>query len=200
MPKVVDHDQRRVEVVDALLDFIAHEGYAAVTSRSFARHLGVSNGTLWRYFSDKDDLLTTAYKAVVDQTNQRAEDATSGLRGLAAVDALLSVLLPLDDVAKREARVVVSFWGAMVSEANASDGRPRAELTDWQHRLEAMLDEGVRLGELRPDTPVSLVASMLISYTISAQLEYLFAGDEGAEVMATTVREIVGIFRAPAED
>lgn len=193
MPKIVDHAERRAEVVEGLLDLIAREGYSAVTSRSLARHLGVSNGTLWRYFRDKEELLESAYRAVVEQTNARADGALEGLRGLAAVRALMDALLPLTPVSQREARVVVSFWGAAVA-AVPAPGSTRAELIDWEARLQAMLEQAVADGELVPDAPVALITTMLLSYTVNAQIELVFKGEPATLGMADAIDRILAQF------
>lgn len=190
MPKIVDHAERRAEVVEVLLDLIAQEGYAAVSSRSLAKRLGVSNGALWRYFRDKEELLEAAYRAVVEQTNARAQELLSGLRGLAAVRVLIDALLPLTPISQREARVVVSFWGACVA-TTPIPGSGRAELLDWERSLSGMLQQAVADGELDEDAPIQLMTTMLLSYTVNAQLEFVFQGAEATRGMAATVERFL---------
>ncbi|MGB6015410.1 MAG: helix-turn-helix domain-containing protein, partial [Nodosilinea sp.] len=47
MPKIVDHDQYRREILDQCFDLFAEKGYAALTMRQIAQELGVSTGTLY---------------------------------------------------------------------------------------------------------------------------------------------------------
>ena len=51
MPKVVDHDQRRVELVQATWRIIAREGIERATMRGIAAEAGFANGALKPYFS-----------------------------------------------------------------------------------------------------------------------------------------------------
>ncbi|NLZ97477.1 MAG: TetR family transcriptional regulator, partial [Micrococcus sp.] len=50
MPKIVDHEQRRRELAQAIWSIIALRGLSAVTLRSVAAEAGVSMGTVQHYF------------------------------------------------------------------------------------------------------------------------------------------------------
>jgi len=56
MPKIVDHDRYRQELLSRCLDVIAEKGYATITMRQIAAGLGVSTGTLYHYFPSKEQL------------------------------------------------------------------------------------------------------------------------------------------------
>jgi TetR/AcrR family transcriptional regulator len=54
-------EARPGELLDAALDLFVEKGYAATKAEEVARHAGVSKGTLFLYFSSKEEL----FKAVV---------------------------------------------------------------------------------------------------------------------------------------
>ncbi len=56
MPKVVDHDQYRKELLQGSMALFAERGYGSVTMRQIAKELGVATGTLYRYFPSKEGL------------------------------------------------------------------------------------------------------------------------------------------------
>ena len=56
MPKIVDHDERREELLEPCLGLFARKGFHAISMREIARHLGVTTGTLYHYFEGKLDL------------------------------------------------------------------------------------------------------------------------------------------------
>ncbi|PKQ31767.1 MAG: TetR family transcriptional regulator [Actinobacteria bacterium HGW-Actinobacteria-2] len=193
MPKVVDHAQRRRDIVDALLELIASEGMAAATSRSLASHLGVSNGALWRYFKDKDDLLGATYQTVLDKSNQRVAEAIAGRSGIDAVLAMIETFFPLTPELQDEAKVVLAFWGvAAMNPTQASHGNP--EMVQWSDEFASLLAEAVAAGELRPDTPVAALGAILLSVATNAQVEYVFQNEDGAARMAD-VRRLLESFR-----
>ena len=57
MPKVVDHDQRRRELLEATAAVIAAEGIEAATVRRIAREVGCTTGLVTHYFAEKDELV-----------------------------------------------------------------------------------------------------------------------------------------------
>jgi AcrR family transcriptional regulator len=194
MPKVVDHVQRRAEIVDALLDLIAKEGMAAATSRSLASHLGVSNGALWRYFKDKDDLLRATYQTVLDKSNHRVIEAIAGRSGTEAVLAMIETFFPQTPELQDEAKVVLAFWGvAAMNTVQARHGNP--EMLQWSDEFTVLLNQAVAAGELRPDTPTEALGNILMSVGTNAQVEYVFRGDDGAGRMGE-VRQLLAAFRA----
>ncbi|PMB08315.1 TetR family transcriptional regulator [Fischerella thermalis CCMEE 5328] len=67
MPKIVDHEQYRKELLMKSFDLFAQKGYAAITMRDIAKELGVSTGTLYHYFSNKKALFL---QLVEEQTRQ----------------------------------------------------------------------------------------------------------------------------------
>ena len=56
MPKVVDADQYRKELLYQCLDLFAEKGFANVTIRQIAKALGISTGALYHYFPSKESL------------------------------------------------------------------------------------------------------------------------------------------------
>ena len=56
MPKIVDANRYRQELLSKCFDLFAERGYANVTTRQIAKELGVSTGTLYHYFPNKQAL------------------------------------------------------------------------------------------------------------------------------------------------
>lgn len=53
MPKVVDLEKQRKEILFKSFDLFAQKGYANVTTRQLCQEVGVSTGALYHYFSSK---------------------------------------------------------------------------------------------------------------------------------------------------
>lgn len=193
MPKVVDYAKRRIEIVDALLELIAQEGMGAATSRALANHLGVSNGALWRYFKDKDDLLAATYQTVLDKSNRRVVEAIAGRSGTDAVLAMMETFFPQTPELQDEAKVVLAFWGvAAMNTVQARHGNP--EMVEWSDEFAILLNQAVVAGELRPETPTEALGNILMSVGTNAQVDYVFRGEDGAGRMAE-VRQLIDSFR-----
>ena len=55
MPKIVNHDDYREELLDRSFEHFARKGYE-ITLRELARELNVSTGTLYHYFPSKKEI------------------------------------------------------------------------------------------------------------------------------------------------
>jgi AcrR family transcriptional regulator len=73
-PKYVDHDQYRRELLHQCFELVAERGYSAITMRQLAAHLGVSMGTLYHYFKDKQALFEQLVEEIARQ-NAPPQDA-----------------------------------------------------------------------------------------------------------------------------
>jgi len=69
---------RRDQILDAATRVFAQKGFSRATTREVAREAGVSEGTIYNYFEDKDALLM-AILDVLNETERRAEDFEEGL-------------------------------------------------------------------------------------------------------------------------
>ncbi|MEB3148056.1 MAG: TetR/AcrR family transcriptional regulator [Sphaerospermopsis sp.] len=67
MPKIVDHEQYRKELLGKCFDLFADKGYGAITMRQIANGLGVSTGTLYHYFPSKQAL----FEQLVEEISQQ---------------------------------------------------------------------------------------------------------------------------------
>jgi len=56
MPKIVDKEAKRRQIMDAALALFLKKGYKSVTTREIAASAGVSKGILYDYFNNKEDL------------------------------------------------------------------------------------------------------------------------------------------------
>ena len=67
MPKIVDHNQKRLEIFDASFDVFAKQGYAALSMRQLAKSLGVTTGTLYHYFPSKTSLFYSLFHRLQEE-------------------------------------------------------------------------------------------------------------------------------------
>ncbi|WP_415855870.1 TetR/AcrR family transcriptional regulator [Sinomonas sp. G460-2] len=169
MPKIVDHDQRRVELVDATWRIIAERGLDGATMRDIAAEAGFANGALKPYFPTKDRLLDFAFEHIFDQTNRRMRASTEGLSGLAALRAYCHEILPLDEEKVSEARVAIAFWQKALRDPAKAAVHERS-MEQWRVALAELLEEtGLRQGVGLGDA-VGAIMDLVLGAQITATL------------------------------
>ena len=69
---------RREQIIEAATRIFAQKGFRRSTTREVARAAGVSEGTIYNYFEDKDALLLAILDRL-NETERRAEDFEEGM-------------------------------------------------------------------------------------------------------------------------
>jgi len=69
---------RREQILEAATRVFAEKGFRRATTREVAREAGVSEGTIYNYFEDKDALLVAILDGL-NETERRAEDFEEGM-------------------------------------------------------------------------------------------------------------------------
>ncbi len=169
MPKLVDHEARRREILEVTWRIIATRGADAATMRGIAREAGYANGALAHYFAGKDALVEAAYVHVFDRTNDRIREATAGLRGLAALRAFLVEVLPTTDTTRLEARIVLPFWSRTVGDGRSAELNDRA-MQRWRGEIRELLRQGREDGEVTVATADDVVAEHLLAMAMGMQV------------------------------
>jgi AcrR family transcriptional regulator len=196
MPKIVDWDEKRDEILSATGRVIARDGIAGATIRAIAREANCSRGILGHYFADKEDILGSALLQCHRRVAARMDAATAGLAGLAALRATMLEALPLDDERDLEAQIEISFWGRALGNAELRDLQ-HTEFDRWCRRLHRHLEEAAELGELRPDYDVDLATHQLVVLVDGLSAERVLYPDRvGAPRQVEMLDRLLTAFRA----
>ncbi|MFF4417571.1 TetR/AcrR family transcriptional regulator [Streptosporangium sp. NPDC001559] len=128
MPKIVDHEQRRDELVRAVWEVISREGIEGATVRKVAEAAGVSVGGLRHYFDNQRGLLVFAAYAIGRSVTARvAGHLHADLPGLERAQLMLEELLPLDD----NRRVEADVWLACLVRSRVEESLAESRGTAW---------------------------------------------------------------------
>jgi AcrR family transcriptional regulator len=176
VPKIVDHDERRLELVDATWRIIARLGIEGATMREIALEAGFANGALKPYFPTKDTLLTFAFRHVFNRTNERIREVTAGKAGIEALRAFCVEVLPLDAERVNEARIVVPFWQKAINDPEKA-AIHRESMDQWHAAILGHLAEARTQGDVGAAVDDSAVAGHLLNMLLGAQIAAALAPD-----------------------
>jgi AcrR family transcriptional regulator len=195
MPKIVNSDERRDEILSATWRVIARDGIAKATIRAIAREAHCSAGILAHYFDDKADILGSALMLSHRRVAARMDAGAAGLTGLDALRVVMLEALPLDDERDIEAQIEISFWGRALGSSELRTMQ-HAEFDRFADRLRAHLSEAGKLGELRDSVDIDLAAHQLLVLIdgLSAQ-RVLYPGRVTAARQRQMLSELLDSFR-----
>lgn len=148
MPRQVNPADRLTLIHDAVIAIAVESGFAAVTIRAVAQHIGASTSAVTHYLSGRDELLREAIRREIGLLQANAERATAGLDDAAALRAFIEwAVLTRDEQSHR-------LWLALVLGAG-TDPVLREELDRfnawWSQQIQR------RVNGLRPAEPELLV-------------------------------------------
>lgn len=135
MPKIVDHDERRRVIVEALWRVVARDGAHEVSVRHVAAEAGMPKSSIGHYVGTMPQLMGLA----VDQLVQENTEYLLSLDLLSLdADKAAEVLYTLVPVSERR-RHMSGVWLLLASQAGADP-----EFAEVLHRLNASVAEGLR--------------------------------------------------------
>lgn len=137
-------DFRRSEILDAALKLFGKKGFAETRMDDVAEKAKVAKGTLYLYFSSKEEIYEAAVLQAIEEQRERIREALEGVTGTAS---RLRVLL----------QIRMSFWETQpnVYRMLVTLGRERSHRKQTHTLLQAtvrelvgIFEEGVKAGEI----------------------------------------------------
>jgi AcrR family transcriptional regulator len=107
VPKVVDHEQRRSEIVAAVWRIAGDRGLEAVSLGEVAAAAGVSKGLVQHYFRSRDEMLLYAAGELRTAMQRRVAARLDGTPP--TLRSILAALLPSDADSRTDALVANAF-------------------------------------------------------------------------------------------
>ncbi|MFJ4013453.1 TetR/AcrR family transcriptional regulator [Streptomyces sp. NPDC090026] len=113
MPRQVDREARREQILDAAVRVFARQGYAASRIEDIAREAGVAKGSVYLSFGSREELLRAAFDGLADRSG--ALLAEVGRHPGGAAERLAFLVRSAMELLERErdlARVLLDVWSA----------------------------------------------------------------------------------------
>ena len=162
MPKIVDHEARREEIVDAVWRVISRDGIAAATTRAIAEEAGCSNGVLSHYFADKTALLHAALEIGYRRTEEKIEACIARSSGLEALREVLRHTVPISQEALFGNQVELAFLGHAVGDRELAR-QHHAVYERFRAIVRRLLVDARRRGEIAPVGNLDTIADALVA-------------------------------------
>ncbi|GLX96992.1 TetR/AcrR family transcriptional regulator [Herbidospora sp. NBRC 101105] len=188
MPKIVNHDERREEVVAAARRIILRAGIDAATTRAIAKEAGYSNGVLTHYFADKDEILLSALRSSHRRITERLAEKLTGLTGLAALRELLLDNLPMDEERVQETGLEIGFWARSLTSPELLRTQ-REEAADLHLLLRTLLQSAADAGEIAGEG-LDDTAERLLALVDGLSLHRLLYPDRASRIEEIMLAEL----------
>ena len=144
VPKIVDKESRRLEIVEAATRVFAARGYHLARMEDVAAELGISKGLLYASFETKEDLFMQVCLSLVPWDELAPADATDPE---ARLRALLAAVVARYEEAHNFFLILSDFWTAAMRGPNAKRAALRATGAQFYVPVRAALVATIRAGQ-----------------------------------------------------
>jgi AcrR family transcriptional regulator len=142
MPKIVDSEEYRKQLLQQCFDLFAERGYAQVTTRQIAQELGISTGAMYHYFPSKQALFEQLVEEISAQDVQLlrsiSRNGTLGQR----LDRLGELLIQHEAYLIKQAVIWNDFYQHHALTEIQENQRFQQFDQRYQDAMEAVLDLG----------------------------------------------------------
>ncbi|WP_164233307.1 TetR/AcrR family transcriptional regulator [Microbacterium hydrocarbonoxydans] len=185
MPKIIDHDQRRRDIVEVAKSIILKGGFEAATMRSIAAEAGFANGALKHYFPGKESIVAATFETILQQMSEGVQAAgEEPATADAALRRFLEATIPRDPEQIAAGRVLLALWEYAMANETLAD-LYRGHLANWRSALVERMEAARGEGAIR-DQDYLAAANEYISVAVGATVINLMYpdGDRVADYQA----------------
>ncbi|MFE4516195.1 TetR/AcrR family transcriptional regulator [Kitasatospora sp. NPDC056783] len=195
MPKLVDHEERRAHIIDALLRSAASSGLHSVTMRSVAVEAGVSVRLVQYYFDTKEQLLLAAMTRLTTRMGERVQHRVraSGAVGdpLGIIEAVLREAVPTDEESRAFHLVHTEYAVLSVTDPALAGAEFLAAPNEMEAFLVGQLTAAQEAGATDPQLDPRQEAVVLLAVSAGLGLSVLL-GQRTAEDAIAVLRYHLG--------
>ncbi len=155
-------EERREEIVQALLDLTAERGTRDVSTQAIADRVGIAQPTVFRHFPTRDAI----FRAALDSIGRKLLDVlTPMLSGRGPADTRLRKLLArqLRFISRRKGLPRLLFSERLHLEDPELKAVVRNIMARYTSRLETLLQEGIAQGYFRQDLDTGETARLIVA-------------------------------------
>ena len=200
-PKVVDKEAKRAIITQAAAEVFARKGFQGASLDDIASAAGVSKGSLYSYFKNKEELFYATFQAFEAQLVVECESIIASEQN--ANDKLRSCFLVSMESLREHIELfplTLELWAA----ASTGPARQRFAVVmediyrDFRSITAGLINLGKASGEFRQDVDAEAVAAWLVGGLDGLMLQYWF--DQSLDVRAWTENYLTIVLRGIAVD
>lgn len=158
-------ERTRRRIVEKAAGVFNTKGYFGSSMNDLVREIGLEKGGIYNHFASKEELALEAFDYAVGSVRERFRVALEGKEG--ALERLFAVVDVLGELAEDPP---VAGGCPILNTAVESDDahaklkeRAREAMSGWLRLIGGIIKEGVRTGELEPDTDPRKTASVIVA-------------------------------------
>ena len=168
---------KRQHLVEAAAAVFAEQGFTSTRVADIAERAGIGKGTVYEYFTSKEELLFAVFEWIDSRVSTRVEAVLA--EEISGHEKLLRLLQLGADVVTEQVEmqpVILDFWAA--SRGNLLEDRHREVCTSSYHFFRKVITDfihdGQRRGDFRPEVDAEALAATVVSTFDGLGVQFFF--------------------------
>lgn len=175
-PKHLPAEERRAVTVESVVELAATQNPSEITTTAIAKHMGVTQGALFKHFPNKDAILQAVMEWVADRLLSRVEKAASSVSSpLEAIEAMF--MAHVEFVSEHPGVPRMLFGELQRAELTAPKRMAQTLIHRYGEHLSHLLEKGKAAGELSATVDTEAAATLFIGTIQGLVMQSLLAGD-----------------------
>ena len=168
---------KRLRLVGAACAVFAEKGYASTRVSEIAERAGVGKGTVYEYFSSKEELLFAVFESINTDISSRMNDALAA--GGSTEEQLHNVLRLGAEVISEQVDlqpVILDFWAASRGKDVEETYRRAvvASYTFFRNLFSDFIREGQKRGEFKDTVDAEALATLVVASVDGLGIQLFF--------------------------
>jgi len=190
-PKHLSADERRAATVDAVVELAGEQNPSEITTTAIAKHMGVTQGALFKHFPTKDAILQAVMEFVAERLLSRVDKAVRGApTPIAAIEAIF--MAHIEFVVENPGVPRMMFGELQHAKLTAPKRMAQTLIRRYGERLYGLIEEGKATGELSASLDTSAAATLFIGTIQGLVMQSMLAGD--VELVRKDAPRVFAIF------
>lgn len=169
-------DERRLVTVEAVIDLAGAHNPSEITTAAIAKHMSVTQGSLFRHFRNKEAIWRAVMEWVTERLLARIDRSVQGIESpLAAMEAMF--MSHIEFVAEHPGVPRMMFGELQRTEATPAKRMVQTLLQRYGERLLGLIERGKTQGELDAALDAEAAAILFIGTIQGLVMQSLLAGD-----------------------
>ncbi len=197
MTNLVDHDQRRIQILEKAFSLFANEGYGGVTYQKIADQSGISRTAIYKYFKNKEEIFMYAIKLATGNLNGMVEKVL-GRKDWTSVEKIRRVLhITIRMLEENRVFLTVVLDYILTQKQHDKDVRRRIRRHTFGMKflLAKLLREAAKMGELSvktPDNSASHLYGILESFVLNLTVTEVLDARDCMELVDSYLEDCLG--------
>jgi AcrR family transcriptional regulator len=176
LPKSLPAEKRREATVESVIELAAEQNPSSITTAAIAKHMHVTQGSLFRHFPSKDAIWEAVMVWVSERLLKRIDKAAKGINSpLAAMEAMF--MSHIEFIAEHPGVPRMMFGELQRAEPTPAKRMVQTLIKRYGERLHILIEKGKQDGELSQTLDNEAAATLFIGTIQGLVMQSLLAGD-----------------------